>query len=89
MPETGNRDYLTGSYNRKWLFEDCPVCSQSGQFSVIYIDVGNFMPVNLHESLLRERGECHTGKRKDNIPELRSLIPVISFLFSYLGKIPY
>ena len=46
MPETGNRDYLTGSYNRKWLFEDCPVCSQSGQFSVIYIDVDNFKPVN-------------------------------------------
>ncbi|MCR5775531.1 MAG: diguanylate cyclase [Lachnospiraceae bacterium] len=40
------KDYLTQLYNRKWLFEDCPVCDSGGRFSIIYMDVDNFKAVN-------------------------------------------
>ncbi|MBQ9360459.1 MAG: EAL domain-containing protein [Lachnospiraceae bacterium] len=73
---TGNdgRDYLTGIYNRKWLFEDCPVTDESGQFSVIYMDLDNFKAVNDlygHEEgdrVLKYTAEAIKGSAEDGYP---------------------
>lgn len=46
MSEQDSRDYLTGLYSRKWLFEDCPVPERSGQFRLLYMDLDNFKAVN-------------------------------------------
>ena len=46
MNEQEYRDYLTGLYNRKWLFEECPLKRNREPFSLIYIDLDNFKTVN-------------------------------------------
>ena len=46
MAEQEERDYLTGLYSRKWLFEDCPVRDRSGRFRMLYMDLDNFKAVN-------------------------------------------
>lgn len=39
-------DFLTGIYNRSWLFEKSPVVEQRMKFSLMYMDLDNFKTVN-------------------------------------------
>ncbi len=46
MSDQEYRDFLTGIYNRSWLFEKSPVISMKGEYSLLYIDIDNFKTVN-------------------------------------------
>ena len=40
------QDFLTGIYNRNWLFEKSPVTERRMRFSLMYMDLDNFKTVN-------------------------------------------
>ncbi len=46
MKAQNNQDYLTGLYNRRWLYEECPAPKGGGLFRILYIDLDNFKSVN-------------------------------------------
>ncbi|MBR1742038.1 MAG: diguanylate cyclase [Lachnospiraceae bacterium] len=46
MSEQVYRDFLTGIYNRNWLFEKSPVLEEKKRFSLLYMDLDNFKTVN-------------------------------------------
>ncbi len=46
MKDSGYLDYMTGLYNRKWLFERCCDELKKENFTILFMDLDNFKTVN-------------------------------------------